>query len=559
MRTTKRRTTPVLRRAAAAGAAVLPTVFAVAASFGASGIWQNSIGDSNANWSSTGNWDSVPGAPDTSTSNTDTATFGSVSAGGLETPFLDTNRRLGHINIDNRGDDYNLTAAAGVTLVSVGHLTVTGSGGVTTISPKFTLAATTDQRWNTGDNDITFAGGVAFTNTHVLILVNTNAVKITGQVNATGANVLQFEGTGSAIISGNVVNVGVGNNTGIDSTAAYSGTIRLSGNNAFGGNITWRTGTLELASATAAGVAAGTTPNLSFGTTNGTPQASVLMTGAYTVSRSLLINTGAKNTSLTIGGTNTSGIAAYTGVFNLNSATVAALNLTASGGGTVDFAGAITSSASNMNKSGLGTVRFTNATGNTYSGRTSVAAGTLLVNNTSGSGTGTAVLQVGPNGTFGGSGSVGSATLAGGPVTVSGGGKLRAGTGATPGGSLTIYGDLTLQDNSRIQLVLDNSGNHSTLVRGATGTWTFDGDQQFEILPIGEVTPQFYNNVITGLAGDPGGTGTWTIVTPLFAGNFVYDAGSNAIDLTVTAAPEPASLSLLAIGGLGLLRRRRRS
>jgi autotransporter-associated beta strand protein len=227
---------------------------------------------------------------------------------------------------------------------------------------------------------------------------------------------------------------------------------------------------------------------------------------------------------------------------------VAAFNLTASAGGTVDFSGVLSSSVSNMNKVGLGTVRFTSDTGNTYSGRTSVAAGTLLITNTSGSGTGTAVVQVGPAGTFGGSGISGSS------ITVSAGGKLRAGTGAAAGGSLTLGGDLTLNDGSVIQLVLGNGATHSTLARTG-GTWAFDAGQGVDLLGIGVVTPgQTYDNVITNLAADPG-VADWQILTPQWAGVFSFD-GVN-VDLTTTATPEPAALSLLALGATALLRRRR--
>jgi hypothetical protein len=47
-----------------------------------------------------------------------------------------------------------------------------------------------------------------------------------------------------------------------------------------------------------------------------------------------------------------------------------------------------------------------------------------------------------------------------------------------------------------------------------------------------------YDNIITGLAADPGTEGTWTITNPGFSGTFTYDGAGN-IDLALTAAVHP--------------------
>ena len=75
----------------------------------------------------------------------------------------------------------------------------------------------------------------------------------------------------------------------------------------------------------------------------------------------------------------------------------------------------------------------------------------------------------------------------------------------------------------------------------ALGTWNFAPNQAFTIINLG-AQPGFYDNIITGLAADPGGVASWHINNPGFTGTFVYDGAGN-IDLTVSAVPPPFTLS----------------
>ena len=77
-----------------------------------------------------------------------------------------------------------------------------------------------------------------------------------------------------------------------------------------------------------------------------------------------------------------------------------------------------------MTKTGANTVTLTTA--NTYKGGTAVTSGTLLVDNTSGSGTGTGAVTINSGGTLGGSGTISGAT------TLNGGGDLFP-SASTPG------------------------------------------------------------------------------------------------------------------------------
>ena len=75
------------------------------------------------------------------------------------------------------------------------------------------------------------------------------------------------------------------------------------------------------------------------------------------------------------------------------------------GGGSGDFSGVLRNEGSgvlNLLKAGTGTQILRGAS--SYTGTTTVDAGTLLVNNTTGSGTGSGAVDVNPNGTLGGSG-----------------------------------------------------------------------------------------------------------------------------------------------------------
>lgn len=81
-------------------------------------------------------------------------------------------------------------------------------------------------------------------------------------------------------------------------------------------------------------------------------------------------------------------------------------------------------SSQNVTIDGPGTTIFSG--NNSYTGGTTVHSGTLLVNNTSGSGTGGGAVTVNNTGTLGGTGTITVATQN--PVTVDGGGTITGGT-----------------------------------------------------------------------------------------------------------------------------------
>lgn len=179
-------------------------------------------------------------------------------------------------------------------------------------------------------------------------------------------------------------------------------------------------------------------------------------------------------------------------------------------------------------KIGNGTLALSGAS--LYTGGTRVDGGGLMANNSAGSATGSGPVTVNSSATLGGAGMIS------GSVTVNAGAILSPGDINSSSGALRLAGNLTLAGASVLEFGLGNSGAHSSLSRNG-GNWAFASNQTVALR--GNVQPGFYDNVITGLAADPGGTSAWVISNQGVTGNFSYDGNGN-IDLTISAAPTPS-------------------
>lgn len=198
-----------------------------------------------------------------------------------------------------------------------------------------------------------------------------------------------------------------------------------------------------------------------------------------------------------------------------------------------------------------GIVEFARATGISYNGSVTVNAGTLLVNNTSGNGTGSGALTVRSGATLGGNGIITAATTINGTLS----------PGNSPG-TLTISNALALDSTAVLEWEINISdttvgGGVNDLVTGVTNL-TLDGTINFSLVGGPQITS----------------TGTWRILNytgtltnnTLSIGTLSLASGLNAtIDTTVAnqvnlvVIPEPSTWALIGIGAAAvvLLRRRR--
>jgi fibronectin-binding autotransporter adhesin len=442
----------------------------------------------------------------------------------------------GLINIT--GDIYNSTGSGIVAISGGGTVTLSGVAntytGGTTITGSSTLAI--------GNNTALGSGALTFSGSGN-VQASGGARTIANNVSLSGGSAT-FTGTNDLTINGTITGANGSNrafnNTATGVTLTLAGNIFITSNQA-------NSQTLTLGNTAASG-SAGTTTLVTGGIANNS--------GTNTVASNLAIGGGA---TVVLAGANT-----YTGTTAVSNAGTV---LKIGNGGTTGNLGSgdVTVTTGNLsfnrsnamtvanNISGTGSVSqigggTTSLTGtNSYGGATTVSNGTLLVNGNNSTAAG--AVSVNNAGTIlGGTGTIG------GPVTVNASAKLQGGNGTT-GTTLTLAGALTLSDNSIVQLALGSSGTHSTLARTGAGTWTFDSNQAFNFIDAGAQTTT-YDNIITGLASDPGSEAGWIIVNPGWAGTFTYD-GAN-IDLTMTAVPEPSTWVAGALAFIGLFATQRK-
>jgi len=213
-------------------------------------------------------------------------------------------------------------------------------------------------------------------------------------------------------------------------------------------------------------------------------------------------------------------------------------------------------------KSGTGTWNLTAA--NTYTGGTTVNAGRLLINNTSGSGTGTGNVIVN-GGILGGDGSIS------GNVTVNANGVLAPGNSP---GDINIGGNLTLGASSIFDVELNGmtagTGYDQAIVGG---TVTLDAASLLSV-SLG-FTPAIGDAfwIINQTPGTSPVSGTFntlpdqtqfTVSGTLFEIRYATDfsllnpAAGSGNDVALVVVPEPTVLGLLAAASVMVLRRKRR-
>jgi len=245
--------------------------------------------------------------------------------------------------------------------------------------------------------------------------------------------------------------------------------------------------------------------------------------------------------TMTIGGQNTSGVNTYANpiILGWTANKGKSVTLLAATGGEVDFTGGIWQNGTDTTASvkvgdamHSGIVKFTSA--NTYGGGTTVANGILLVNNTTGSGSGSGAVTVNSGGTLGGTGIINGA------VAINGGGTLAAGTGTTIG-TLTINNSLTLAGNEVFKINKSSSPSNDLVTVSGVLTNTAAGILTLTNLGAGCTAGDSFKLFNKALAN--GGALT---LYPTAPGNGLRWVNSLAVNGTVsvaTVATSPICLS----------------
>ncbi len=570
---------------------------AVTQSFAVDVTWTNVAAGS---WNDPLNWSSNPALPGP----TDVAVFGpnpaALAAITLDAPQSVQGVRIlspgGTLTIGATGETATNTLTLGTSGIDMSSATVNAqvnSRIITNGDQSWQVAAgQTLNMWTvnnnsgvTGANNITLSGGGA-----VLMLP--------GQTGSVGFN----DGNSNNGFTGNWT-IGTGTlvqNIRNGRSAWGTGTINLAGGTIapFQGNWTWTT-PIALQTATSStidnkntsgsnrylklqgelsGDGALTFANTGTGFTNN--DLGFILTATNILSGSVTINA---NTPVRIGGTpgdvtttgagigGTLGTATVTnnGTLTLSRSDAWTFGNAVSGTGALRIGGGV---------SGAGTQVVSVTGNNTYDGGTTVSAGTLAANNPTGtSATGTGAVTVANNATLAGGADTGVGSFTGsatgyisGDVTVQTGGRIAPGNSV---GTLTV-GSATFADGSAFNLELGSTNPRSGPVAdinsndrlNVLGALSFGTSLTVNVDGTGQtfVAGNDYDFFILQSPSAVTLPGTVTFNPTNFAtpGAFSLNlaAGGNAVYVTFTPVPEPATAMAIAFGGVavaGWYRRRR--
>ena len=580
----------------------------------------NATATGNLLWSTATNWSGGARPPSSRFSTIGFFTGQTLTAGTI-TSSNDT--ALGHaMNVLTLGGT-GPTAGTGTVLITgnplifrqetllapVVNLNATNGTGLTyNVSTPITLDATTTFQGNGTatyllSGEVSGAGGLTKAGTSRLILTGSNTYLGTTMINGGTLQIgndgpggtmpagdivnngtLRFDRTGTLLVPNDISGTGsVSVDCPIDAvTKAPLGTVVLSGNNNFAGNVTVNSGALRITNSSALGT--GTKTIIMDTGTNGAPQLQLDGSGGdidlpatikFTTSNifGVIVNEAGNNTlrgnfTLTNGGGDTR-IFVNDGTLTLAgniAPDVTGRVLQLSGAGTGFVTGIISNSSATLipavTKNDPGT--WTLAGANTYSGLTTVGLGTLKLGHPSALGNTLGGTTVAAGGTLDLNGQTGIVE----PLTLNG-----AGVGS--GGALVNNSGTAASVSGVVSLAVTAGGTHSTVPTvtisgtgsGATATATLGvsaatftiagGTTVYSVAPTVAIsggggtgataTAVLTSGRVTGITITNPGTGYTTAPTIAFSGGTVATAGTNptgtgnATKFTVSALTLTAS------------------
>lgn len=467
----------------------------------ASGTW--SATPTTSNWVTTNNWvggvSPGIGGDVTNAGNIDIATFSAASsltyvslgsARSLGGFYFDTASASAYTIDDRSGSRFFLTRGMTSQITS----TVTNSQ---VISSRIWIAAGI----NGTNNNYTFRNDAASSDTTFRL-----SGTITNASTTTTPLILRGSNTGSNTISGNI---GQTNSSTFILTKEDAGTWILSASNSYTGGTVINSGLLAISNSSALGT--GTV------TINGGTLANAAGSGRT------ILNNVVFGGDAALGGSPGGASLTINGATDLGGAT-----RTITMSNSVTFSGVVTNGGLVVEASAANR-RLTLTTDNTYSDGTAMAGGVLLVNNTTGSGTGSGAVTVASNAVIGGSG------IIGGDLVLSDGALFAFDTSYT----LTLNGLLTIAPTFGVNSLRTTSGGNIDWASIVDGTYTLlETSFVFDDLNIGNFGPDSAQDIGEGRSA-------------------YFTDGS----LVLNVIPEPSTYALLALAasalGARLFRRRR--